>query len=272
MRFVIAWSLVMLSALLFALSIVGEVIPRTTKARSEPYRAPRHYYESLLPRAEFLSSIAKLSELSSTPEHKARALFELVRDSYVHDPESGYLMKPWDNWILWLMGQFDSRRLQSQDAHFLLSRGIGFCDQAAMIFTGYAQEMRMESRLVWLSGHVVSEILLPQGWRVVDPDLGIFWNLPLEDFGTNYSATDIRQVIVAQGFGLDLAEIITEAYVTQSNSRRSSYPYLPRLYRDERAAQWAKWILPGFILAGGIMLGRKVPYRVWPGFGDQDSR
>ena len=247
--------LIMLSGTgLLLLSCIGLVRPQTVSIADRPHGAPAHYYQSTITYEDALNRVDSLRGMSRSHDEKARALFELVRDAYVHDPQSGYLVTPWDNWYLWLKGQFDARSLQSQDFFFLLKRGAGFCDQAAMIYAGLAQEIGLEARLIWLSGHVVSEVKLGSDWVVVDPDLGIFWNAPLENFGRELSAAAVQAAIMAEGFDSTLSTTISEAYVSQENNRRSAYPYLPRLYQEEKRAEVVKWFVPLVITCVGFLL------------------
>ncbi len=184
-----------------------------------------------------------------TPRDKMTRLLSLVSSSYIHIPAQPYLIKPWDNWWLWLRGQLNPKYLQSQDVDFLWRRGAGFCDQAAMIFVGKAKELGFKARLVWLGGHVISEVVIPDaGARLVDADLGILWEADSSALGNELSQASVQARLEKQGYSKELAQKIALAYTSAEDNKFSGFPYLPKLYRAERQAHWIVWVIPFVLL------------------------
>jgi len=197
----------------------------------------------------------KLKTSAIPPIDKARKLLDLIYGSYLHTNEK-YTIKPWDNWLLWFWAFLNERHLESQDGDFLWKRGGGFCHQAATIYAAKGAELGFETRIVWLNGHVISQILIPDlGWRAVDVDLGIFWNYSVHDFKSMLSENKIVSVINERGFDRERAKKIAQKYLTLSDNRISYYPYLPKLYQSEKSSTLPKQLIPVLlILVAGLVL------------------
>jgi hypothetical protein len=60
-------------------------------------------------------------------------------------------------------------------ALFFNSIGFGLCDDAASLFRALATRAGLESRVWFLSGHVVAEALIGDRWVVFDPDLEAYY-------------------------------------------------------------------------------------------------
>lgn len=60
----------------------------------------------------------------------------------------------------------------------ILASGYGWCNEQARLFCALTQVCGLPSRLVFASnresgyGHVIAEVLLPEGWLAADPSLG----------------------------------------------------------------------------------------------------
>lgn len=192
---------------------------------------------------------SKLSTNDLSPEDKAKGLFDLISRSFIHTP-SEYDIKLWDNWVMWLGGNIiDTRYLKSQDPDFLWKRGGGFCSQAAMIFVSKGRELGLKTRLIAMTGHVVAEVYLPGlGWRVVDPDMGIFWDHELESFEVNPSEEQVKHTLLTRGFSEEISKHFARIYVRPENHYRKDYPTSPNRLLLEKISNWLKWLIPfGFI-------------------------
>jgi len=55
------------------------------------------------------------------------------------------------------------------------SVGFGFCDDLASAMALLAREAGLDSRVWWLSGHVVPEVLIGTNWMMLDPDLAVYY-------------------------------------------------------------------------------------------------
>ncbi len=195
-----------------------------------------------------------------SPEDKARGLFKLVFESFLHT-ESYNNIKLWENWILWLGGTLlDRRYLKSQDPDFIWKRGGGHCSQAVTIFVAKGQQLGLKTRIVGLSGHVVAEVFLPdKGWRVVDPDMGIFWDHDLGSFGVNPNEEHVRNKFLALGYSEKISRNFSRVYVSQENNFLREFPTSPDRFLLEKYSHWAKWVIPfGLVGFGLVIRGRSI--------------
>ncbi len=67
----------------------------------------------------------------------------------------------------------------SDEAHdplrFVNSIGYGYCDDFASVLATIWQWQGYESRVWWMTGHVVPEIRVDDRWRMFDADMGVFY-------------------------------------------------------------------------------------------------
>lgn len=201
------------------------------------------------------------------PEGKAKSLYGLVSKSFIHTPSYNKI-KLWENWMLWLAGTLFNRHFfKSQDPDFLWKRGGGHCSQASIIFVAKGKDLGLKTRLIGLSGHVVAEVYLPEkGWRVVDPDMGIFWNHDLDSFGVNPSEEQVRNELLALGYSEKLSRRFSQVYVSQENNFRKEYPSSPNRFLLEKVLDWAKWLLPLGLVAVGLVRWRLLHSDNYTGF------
>ena len=192
---------------------------------------------------EAIDEFAKLRSQNvdrSTPEK----LFTLVSRSFLQrgTVELGLL----DNWVLWLMSLFYDRGiLESQDMNLLWSKGEGSCHQAAGIYVIKARELGLQARILWLNGHVAAEVYVPdRGWSVVDPGLGIFWEHPLDAFGTTLSLEAIRSRISERGFTDFIADWYAVVYASWEDNTRGDVPWDVPKARTEQASHYMAWGVP----------------------------
>ena len=244
--------------ILLALNLWGVLKPAESPYRQAPESAPAGYYDRTISPRAARKEFEILGASVKSEEEKAARLLELVSGSFIHRRESAYLIKPWDNWLLWLAGFWDKRYRISQDADFLWRRGAGFCDQAAVVFVAAAKKLGLLAGLLWLDGHVLAEVLVPgQGWRVVDADMGIFWESGLEQLRARLSEEQLAGRLIESGFTARLAGRLAAIYA-HSPIRRSSLPYLPWLQRREMLAGKLKWALPLCLIVCAVGLRRPV--------------
>lgn len=201
----------------------------------------------------------ELSEKNISPEEKARVLFKLISESFIHTPSS-YKITLWENWILWLGGTLSNKKyLKSQAPDFLWKRGGGFCNQASIIFAAKGKELGLQTRIIGLKGHVVAEVnLFDKGWRVVDPDMGIFWDHDLDSFGTNPNIEQVKSELFARGFSEEISEHFARVYTSQENNFRIDYPTSPNRLFLEKISNWLKWLIPLGLI--GVGMGKKTNY------------
>jgi hypothetical protein len=221
--------------------------------------SPKHYYERTMSLREGRDAFQKLQLESSPSEFSARQLLDIVSRTFIHKADGAYHLNAFDNWIMWVRSSFDPRAKISQDGDLLWRRGHGFCDQAAMVFVSLAQQLGFRSRLLWLEGHVVAEVLVPElGGRVVDPDLGIWWNFSSADLAKGVSRDQIVQTIVGAGYDRALAQKLADVYVSTHDNELTKMPYLPKLQRFEVISGWVSLALSFLgVIACGIGLFKR---------------
>lgn len=188
-----------------------------------------------------------------TEEEKAQQLFALISGSFVHTPSYNHI-KPWENWILWMGGTLkDKKFLRSYNPDLLWKKGGGFCSQAALIFAAKGQGLGLKTRLIGLTGHVVAEVYLPdKGWRVVDPDMGIFWDNSIDSFGIHPSEEEIKHKLLARGFSEELSQKFASIYTSQENNFYKQYPPSPDRILLEELSNWLKWVIPFVLIGTGL--------------------
>lgn len=229
-----------------------------TISESKIYQAPQAYYQNILEYQSAQKEFEQLKSNSNLSNHeKSQKLLEIISNSFLHIPDRAIKIDFFDNWFLWLSALKNPQHLISQDADFMWRRGGGFCDQAAMIYSAKAQELDIPARLVWLNGHVISEILLDKKWSAVDPDLAIFWDKPASAFGQELSHDQIKSKIENSGYETKLAEKIATIYSSVEDNRYSLMPYLPSLYAYEKKAVYPASAIPIFLILVGVFIKLK---------------
>lgn len=194
----------------------------------------------------------------STKREIAEQLFKIISGSFIHT--ENYVLKPWDNWLLWSQQQFRRPYVSTQDVELLRNRGGGFCLQSAMIFVSEAKKLGLVAKIALLNGHVASEVTVDNGAKiVVDTDLGILWDNSLVDFGSKIKATEVAKRVAQRGFDENYAKEIADIYVSQDNNSLANFPLSQKRYEHEqRALLLSKIIPPCLILFGFILLrGRR---------------
>jgi len=240
---------------LLLLNCLGYLQPPITPSTAVE-AAPTGYYERVRTWNEAQQSFQSLRAATVSHREKARALLDIIFESYLHSREFPYLITPFDNWYLWLRGQMTPRYLQSQDAELLWRRGGGYCDQAAMIYVAKARELGLQAYLAWLEGHVIATVSPEPGvWHLADPDMGMYWEFPIEALGKALSCDDIQQQFLERGYSERLSGKISAIYCSGENNRLTDFPYAKDLAIHEGKASYYKWLLPILLLGlGGLPL------------------
>jgi hypothetical protein len=71
-----------------------------------------------------------------------------------------------------------SKEWAHSPALFFNSIGFGFCDDTAVIYCRLASAAGFDARVWELTGHIVPEIKINGRWKMLDPDLGIYYFNP----------------------------------------------------------------------------------------------
>jgi Transglutaminase-like superfamily len=252
-KFDIALLSFVLGVLLLIVNGAGFFIGPVVDANPKERKPVANYDFRTLNLEEAHRQFSDLQNKQMSAEEKAQSLFKLISESFIHTP-SFYKIKPWENWILWLSGvALDNKYFKSQDPEILWKRGGGFCNQASMIFAARGNDLGLKTRLIGLKGHVVAEVYLPdKGWRVVDSDMGIFWDHDLDSFGVNPNEEQVKNKLLTRGFSEEMSQNFAQVYTTQENNHRADYPTAPNRFLLEKFCQWLKWLIPFGLIGLGL--------------------
>jgi transglutaminase superfamily protein len=256
-KFNIALLSFVLGVLLLIVNAVGFFTGPVPDTHPEGREPVANYDFRTLDPEEANRQIADLKNKNFSAKQKAHRLFELISQSFIHTP-SFYKIKPWENWIFWIGGVvFGEKYLKSQDPDTLWKRGGGYCNQAAIIFVAKGQDLGLKTRLIGLKRHVVAEVYLPDiGWRVVDPDMGIFWDHDLGSFGVNPNEEQVKNKLLTLGFSKEISLHFARVYTSQENNFRAEHPTAPNRFLLEKFSQWLIWLIPLGLIVGGLVKRR----------------
>lgn len=219
---------------------------------------PENYGKRTVTKAEVSSFIEGRRGHGEKSVQEAKELLRLVSGYFVHSSDAEGLISPADNWVMWLLGQWDRRFLLSQDATSLLRKGGGSCEQAAVLYTSLAQQLGYDAHLVWLGGHVVSELTIPdKGYQVADPDLGIYWGLDFDYFGKEFPCSEIEKALTGTGYSPRLVAKLSAIYCSPEGNKRSDFPYQEDTFRVEKYSLLLAWLIPIILGIGAVLLLRR---------------
>lgn len=172
--------------------------------------------------------LAGFTSDSSDPEQLALRLWEFLVGARVHgDPAS-------------------DREDLHDPVRMLNVFGYGFCDDAATVYALMAEELGLESRVWWLSGHVVPEVMIDGQWAMLDPDGETYYRDPASGriAGVEQISADTELLlgpVLAPGRAQPVYPLSTLRPIFES--RDDNEPMPPR--RPERFHDMAMVLEPG---------------------------
>ncbi len=272
--------LLVLGVSLLGLSITGRwtsmgryaSFPPRTWERFDPALAESTPDLESLYRAAQTRAPRPLSDMS--PPAAMQVLYETVADRFTHGERAIY--SPFGNWVLWALGIVNRRYRDIQDPDALLRGGhSALCGDVSYVLMRMAGTAGIPTRHVLLEGHIVMEARYDGGWHVYDPDLEV---VARDDSGVVADAetlsrrTDlVRQSYAGRGDPSYVESIVAIYGSTGDNmfleypERRLFGPSGQRPGRVEQAAHYMAFILPGVLIAAGVVLmARRRPGRRYP--------
>jgi hypothetical protein len=167
---------------------------------------------------------------------------------YVHsitDHSQGRDLVLWENWLQWLIGQFYSPLLRTQNTRWIISGGQGDCSERAAVLQDLLKCHGVESRFIGLGGHVVLEARTEQGFWVLDPDYGICFETGIERL-EGRAPGELAAWLVEQGLAPKKSFEYERLIKTQQDNVKLdwNHPLSPRLKRIEDLCEWAVWVVP----------------------------
>lgn len=169
---------------------------------------------------------------------------------YVHSITThtqGRELEIWENWIQWLLGQFYSPLLRTQNPRWIVSAGEGDCSERAAVLQDLLQCQGLTSRLIGLGGHVVLEVHHDQQTWILDPDYGISLPTGFEQLQTQPMHAIVDNLVeqgLAKETSIQYSKLIRSTH--DNTALGWNEPLSPRLKRLEHWCELAVWVLPMF--------------------------
>jgi hypothetical protein len=168
--------------------------------------------------------------------------------AYVHgltEHSSGRDLAIWENWTQWLVGQFYSPMLRTQNPRWIVSGGKGDCSERAAVLQDLLGCHGIESRFVGLGGHVVLEAQTETGTWVLDPDYGISMDLGIDQL-LRQAPGHVAAKLVGHGMTGTSSIEYEQLIRTEKDNIQLDWnaPLSPRLKRLEDYYEIAFWLVP----------------------------
>jgi hypothetical protein len=93
----------------------------------------------------------------------------------------------WENYILWLYSYINPKtylRYEYFNYQKALERGVGLCSQYALVASQIMEENGVQTKMVGLSGHVLTMVSINDKWHIVDPEYDVVIPYSLEELET----------------------------------------------------------------------------------------
>lgn len=167
---------------------------------------------------------------------------------YVHrltEHSSGRDLAIWENWTQWLVGQFYSPILRTQNPRWIVAGGRGDCSERSAVLQDLLGCHGIETRFVGLGGHVVLEARTEAGTWVLDPDYGISMDLGIEQL-QQQPAGQVAAELIRRGMTVPGSVQYEQLILTDFDNIPSDWnaPLSPRLKRLEEFCEIAFWLVP----------------------------
>ncbi|MCE2752523.1 MAG: transglutaminase-like domain-containing protein [Pirellula sp.] len=168
--------------------------------------------------------------------------------AYVHrltEHSSGRDLAIWENWTQWLVGQFYSPILRTQNPRWIVAGGRGDCSERAAVLQDLLGYHGIETRFVGLGGHVVLEAKTEAGTWVLDPDYGISMDLGIEQLQQQPTG-QVAAELIRRGMNVPSSVQYEQLILTDFNNIPSDWnaPLSPRLKKLEEFCEIAFWLVP----------------------------
>ncbi|CAA6809925.1 MAG: Transglutaminase domain-containing protein [uncultured Thiotrichaceae bacterium] len=243
-------SLIFLSILLLTINFLGIAFPpQEIPDRSQKQSAISGYDYTLRSNTELLSLLE-----SPVTEFNIDQINNLIYESIFHSDKRFIDIQ--ENWLLWSLGQLYPPLARIQNPKRIIEGGGGLCSEVTAVFNEIAMKNNYETRFIDVNGHVVAEIKMPDGWKVVDPDYGISYDYDRQTLEGPQGASIISRQLASRNFSKD----VINAYIAyfQSIEDNTTSPInqaiSPRLYWVETTTEWLKWIIPITLFLFGYQL------------------
>jgi len=248
-------ALAALAVALLGLNLAGLVLPLRSPALGE-VQNPKLRKGPVLPEAELYARLARRGETDAEYAVKATAAIHQGIAHYWSDEgvsRFNLRVPPWENYLLFLAQYVypeQYRKYAFHDYRKAIARGVGLCNQQAMVLAQVLERAGVAARIVALSGHVVVMARVDPAtdrWWVLDPDYGVIVPHSIREIERNPEL--IRAAYAAAGYDAATIDGLVQVYASPGNSVwPSARTYFGRKYYVEVAAYVAIWAIPVLLL------------------------
>lgn len=213
-------------------------------------------------------SISRLNRSDLTRNEYLIFSTETIHQSIIHyfpsDKINSMKFNSWipitENYILYTLGFFHEklRTWEIYNYKKAIERGIGLCNQHAIILDQLLKEKGIESKLIGLDGHVIATAKNEEGlWWLLDPNYGVTVPFSLEDVQKQPSL--IEKYYQKEGYSKERINKISKMFNANSNFIGKDWYARNQRYKNiiYSFSEYLKWIIP-FILIFSCFINSKL--------------
>ena len=190
----------------------------------------------------------------ATSEEKMSSFYDVVAERFSYGSKAKYNL--FSNWIMWVLGLFNRNAAYISDPDALLKYGFSvMCHQSSWVLATLAKKENIPFRHVELSGHVVMEAWWGDAWHLYDPAFEV---IPING-NVIYSVNDFEDdpYLIKVFYG-NKGNIVAPLFASKyDNSFVTDGMFIWKaevLSLIERVSNYAKWMIPFFMMIVGIFL------------------
>ena len=167
---------------------------------------------------------------------------------YVHSITEhcqGRDLAPWENWVQWLMGQFYSPLMRTQNPLWIVSGGKGDCSDRAAVLQDLLLSQGIQSRFIGLGGHVVLEAQNETGNWILDPDYGVVIKTGIDEL-EGQTTGELSGWLIQNGIAPPESNQYEQIVRSKHDNVRLDWnePLSPRLKKLESFCELVVWLVP----------------------------
>lgn len=198
--------------------------------------------------AETLLTLLEDKSLNRGLEHTTDLIFKTIQHSEYRS------VQIYENWLFWLMGRFSDSFIRTQNPRRLAAGQHALCGEVAILLNSIMEAGNHNTRLVYLGGHVVSEVETRTGWQIADPDYGVTYKADLKTLEGPRGPEIMREALSAAGYGEKKIDNYVSIFKSAAdNIYAETSRYLnPRINILEVITDYLKWIIPLIFLAFSV--------------------
>jgi len=169
----------------------------------------------------------------------------------------------YENWLLWFGGKIYAPLGRTQTPHRIVAGEGGLCSEVSAVMNSVAKINGYRARLIGLNGHVVSEVLTDDGWRVADPDYGVTYPVSIEILESEEGSGLIKKRLQNRGYKDETIKWYIKLFQSSEDNTLTEVgaALSPRLYAIEKASEILKWVIPMVTIIFGIIISKKTHKR-----------